>query len=480
MQRERNTRKRGVLPAVLLLYGLLALAALLLALDGRHVRFYMNGPAEMELAAGEQYLEPGCRAVSAGLFGEGRRELPLTASGEVDGGTPGDYTRVYTARWHLREYRAERLVHVTDRTPPVITLQYREGYAPSWLDGYDEEGYTARDDIDGDLTAQVERRVIGDTVEYTVTDAAGNRCRVVREIPYSVGFPRIEPAGGVEPEIPAALRFEDAGAAAYDSMGNDLSAYLHTEGTVDPTRPGSYERVFSITNRRGETVSVGQRVHVIPAVLPEPEIPEERTIFLTFDDGPGPFTARLLDLLKEYGVKASFFVTCRSPEYFDLVGRAFREGHAIGAHSASHDYYEIYASEQAYYADFEACQEMIFAQTGQYASFFRFPGGSSNTVSRFNEGIMTRLTAAMNAMGYQYFDWNVDSDDAGNTRSTRGVLKNVESGCEGETVCVVLQHDVKPWSVEAVREIIEWGLENGYRFETLSMTSPPAHHPLAN
>lgn len=480
MKRERKTKKRRPLRWLLILYGLLLLAALLFVIDGRHVRFYLNGPAEAELALGGEYTEPGCRAVSAGrLFGEGR-ELAVTASGEVDGETLGDYARSYTARWLFQDYRAVRTVHVVDRTPPEIVLHSRLGYAPSWLEGYEEEGFTAIDNVDGDLTGRVERLEHGENVDYIVTDDAGNTAAVSRRIPYSVGRPTIAPAGGEALEIPAAFTFSDPGFTAADSKGHDLSAYVTAAGSVDPTRPGQYERVYSITNAMGDTVSVTRRIKVVPAALPEAVIPEEKTIYLTFDDGPGPYTGQLLDLLKEYGVKATFFVTCRYPEYSDMVGRAFREGHAVGVHTATHNYYEIYASEEAFYQDFRRCEEMVYEQTGQYTPLFRFPGGSSNTVSSFNEGIMSRLTASMNAMGYQYFDWNVDSDDAGKTHTSWGVLKNIKEGCEGQDYCLVLQHDVKDYSVAALRDVIEWGLENGYRFETLSMTAPTAHHSVAN
>ena len=481
MAKERKTEKRGRTRGVLLLYALLVAASLLFALDGRHVRFYLSGPAVLELAAGGEYIEPGCRAVSAGsVFGELGRDLPVTAAGEVDGRTPGVYIREYTAHWLLWDYRAERRVCVVDRTPPVITLEHREGYAPSWLDGYEEEGFHAEDDIDGDLTARVERVYRGDAVDYSVSDAAGNRTTVTRQIPYSVGRPRIRPVGGERLQLPASFNFTDPGWTAFDDMGNDLRGYVKAEGAVDPTSPGVYELRYSAENRAGDVVSVTRRVEIVPASLPESVVPEEKTIYLSFDDGPGPYTGQLLDVLREYGVKASFFVTCREPEYLDMVGRAFREGHSIGVHSASHNYYEIYASEEAFYEDFKACEEMIRAQTGRYTTLFRFPGGSSNTVSSFNPGIMTRLTESMHDMGYQYFDWNVDSDDAGNTHWTGGVLRNVENGCEGKDYCLVLQHDVKDYSVAAVRQLIEWGLANGYRFAPLDMTSPPAQHPLAN
>lgn len=479
MKRER-TKKSRPLRWLLGLYGLLLLAALLFVIDGRHVRFYLNGPAETELALGERYTEPGCRAVSAGrLFGEGR-ELTVTMSGAVDGETLGDYVRSYTARWLFQDYRAVRRVHVVDRTPPEIVLHSRLGYAPSWLEGYEEEGYSALDNVDGDLTDRVERLEHGENLDYIVTDAAGNTAAVSRRIPYSVGRPIIEPTGGAALEIPAAFTFSDPGFTAADAKGYDLSAFVTAEGSVDPTRPGRYEWVYSVTNRVGDTVSVTRQIDVVPAALPEAVIPEEKTIYLTFDDGPGPYTGRLLDVLKEYGVKATFFVTCRYPDYFDMVGRAYREGHAVGVHSATHNYYEIYASEEAFYEDFRRCEEMVYEQTGQHTTLFRFPGGSSNTVSSFNEGIMTRLTASMNAMGYQYFDWNVDSDDAGKTHTSWGVLKNIQDGCEGKDYCLVLQHDVKDYSVAALRDLILWARENGYTFETLSMSAPTAHHPLAN
>ena len=296
----------------------------------------------------------------------------------------------------------------------------------------------------------------------------------------TVGKPIITLTEGTETEIPAALRYTDPGFTAADELGNDMSYAVQVSGEVDPEHCGEYERVYRIDSGRGYGVTVTRHVRVVPAPLPAAAEPQEKTIYLSFDDGPGPHTAALLDVLAEYGVQASFFVTCRYPEYFDMVGRAFREGHSVCVHSASHDYYGIYASEEAYYADFLACEELVREQTGSYTTLFRFPGGSSNTVSSFNEGVMSRLTESMNTMGYQYFDWNVDSDDAGRTRTTEGVLQNVIAGCEGKDCCLVLQHDVKDYSVAAVRQIIEWGLENGYVFRPLDMTSPPAHHPVAN
>ena len=130
--------------------------------------------------------------------------------------------------------------------------------------------------------------------------------------------------------------------------------------------------------------------------------------------------------------------------------------------------------------DFNTAEDMIYRQTGEYTNLFRFPGGSSNTVSSFNPGIMSRLAYTMTNMGYQYFDWHVDSNDAGGTNTIAGVLSNVTSGCDGRKTSVVLQHDVKDYSVAAVEQIIIWGLRNGYTFRALDLTSPTAHHTIAN
>ena len=195
------------------------------------------------------------------------------------------------------------------------------------------------------------------------------------------------------------------------------------------------------------------------------------------------FLVPIAYVLARYGVKATFFVTALNSDYEDMIGRAYNEGHSIAVHTYSHDYRKIYASEEAFFEDFNAIEDVIYRQTGQYTKLCRFPGGSSNTVSQFNPGVMSRLVDIMNNMGYKYFDWNVDSDDAGHTKTTNGIYTNVTEGCyaaAGYGYCLVLQHDVKDYSVAAIESIINWGLNNGYTFAALDMTSPTAHHGISN
>ena len=205
-----------------------------------------------------------------------------------------------------------------------------------------------------------------------------------------------------------------------------------------------------------------------------------KVIYLTFDDGPSAHTAELLDILAKYNVKATFFVTGGYETYFDMIAREKEEGHSIGMHCYNHDYKKVSASEEAYFEDLQKIDDLIYEQTGERTKLIRFPGGGSNISSKFNPGIMTTLTAKVEEMGYRYFDWNVLSGDAGDTKDTEEIIQNVIEGVQKKDIAVVLQHDTHDFSIAAVEEIIIWGLENGYTFLPLSMDSPTIHHSVAN
>lgn len=375
-----------------------------------------------------------------------------------------------------------RHVSVVDTVAPVIELQHNaEQAAVSSMADYVEEGYTASDNYDGDITDKVERTVTDTGVIYTVSDSSGNETSVERIV---IGPPVLTLSGDTELELVASPRFEEPGYEAHDAQGNDLTDRVEVSGNIVPYKVGSYTLTYSVTNDRGDTTTAERHINVVPAQQPDSVKPDNpKTIYLTFDDGPGPYTAQLLDVLARYGVKATFFVTALNSDYEDMIGRAYNEGHSIAVHTYSHDYRKIYASEEAFFEDFNAMEDVIYRQTGQYTKLCRFPGGSSNTVSQFNPGVMSRLVDIMNNMGYKYFDWNVDSDDAGHTKTTNGIYTNVTEGCyaaAGYGYCLVLQHDVKDYSVAAIESIINWGLNNGYTFAALDMTSPTAHHGISN
>lgn len=484
MKKEKTQKKKsrkGLIIFIAVLSWLVLMASLTVLADARTVRFYMSGEEEMSIEQGTEFEEPGVYAVSTGrIFGEGKRHLPLVTRGFVDSGTVGSYSLEYCVESLFGSHSTVRTVNVVDTEAPTIELKYVEGYEPSWIDGYVEEGFTAYDSYDGDITNNVKRQQLADRIVYTVEDSSGNETQVERPMPDYRDAPLITLVGGEYVELLAGTPFEEPGYSAMDGMGNDLTAHVLAEGEVTQWITGEYYLTYSLVSGSGDAVSTTRVVNVLPHTLPETIQPEGRTIYLTFDDGPGPYTGRLLDVLSAYGVPATFFVTAADSRYYDLIGRAHREGHSVGVHTATHNYQQIYASEEAWFEDFFTMQEIIYQQTGEYTKLFRFPGGSSNTVSNFNPGIMTRLSKIMQDMGYKFFDWNVSSGDAGETNDTQEIIENITNGCAGRSVSVVLQHDIKDYSVSAVEQVIIWGRNNGYSFRALDMSSPDAHHGINN
>lgn len=476
-------RKKGLVIALMALIYLVIVAAAAVIIDDRHIEITVFGDEDMLAEAGESFVDPGAEAFFTGnLFGRAKKPVDLRIENKVDTAKLGDYTVKYSAEAFGKSAESYRRVHVRDTMPPVITLENQEGYLASWLVGYTEEGFTAEDSFDGDLTDKVARTEVDGVVYYSVADSSGNEAKVERVIEYGISEPMIRLTGGETIDVGADFSFTDPGYAATDESGNDLTSYVKVTGEVIPNKLGSYVLNYTIMNERGETATATRTVNVVAQSAPETIMPEQKTIYLTFDDGPSEYTDRLLDTLARYDAKATFFVTNLDPEHVDCIGRAYREGHAIGVHTLTHNYYTIYSSDQAFYDDFLAMEEIIYQQTGSYTKLFRFPGGSSNTVSRnYNYGIMTRLAKSMTEMGYVYFDWNVDSGDAlGGAKSSYEVANNVAAGCLEHTASVVLQHDTKGFSVQAVENILRWGRNNGYVFRALDESCYTAHHGLAN
>ena len=200
---------------------------------------------------------------------------------------------------------------------------------------------------------------------------------------------------------------------------------------------------------------------------------DTKTVYLTFDDGPSPRTPEILDILKEYNIKATFFVLSDEKESSrEIIKRIYDEGHAIGVHSASHNYETIYKSVDHFLKDFQICFEYIKDIIGEAPSIFRFPGGSVNS---YNKDICKELTDEMIRRGFTYFDWNVSSDDAVKGYTEESIYTNVMNGCKKHSTSVVLMHDSTPKkaTVAALKRIIPELIEQGYIFERLDETAQP-------
>nr|WP_211575623.1 polysaccharide deacetylase family protein [Mobiluncus curtisii] len=383
-------------------------------------------------------------------------------------------------------------MYLTNKWKVVIALKGDSTSTVEYDDTWKDPGATAygtgtlftftHDDLKLHRTGKVDTSKIGTyeityAAKYRGTEGKKTRKVIVRDSQPPV----ITIDGGEQIKLPYGIPWQDSYSAT-DNADGDLTAKVQVGGQVNVNVAGSYTLHYQVSDSSGNLGTATRQVTVMPSAAPnaDPAAGLDKVIYLTFDDGPGPATAHLLDILADKGVKATFFVT-NMMGHSDLIGRAYREGHSIGIHTYTHQYSQIYSSEAAYWADFDRIAQLIRDQTGQDTKIMRFPGGSSNTVSRnYTPGIMSRLTKLMGVKGYTYFDWNVDSGDASGHTNSASVFQKITAGVPGKSVSVVLCHDTHPTTVDAMPQVIDWGKQNGYTFLPLAPGSYPAHHRVAN
>ena len=261
---------------------------------------------------------------------------------------------------------------------------------------------------------------------------------------------------------------------AIDNYDGDITDKIEKIGEVDNKKAGTYEIEYKVQDSSGNETSkkIIVEVKVRPIVSSNKSsnmsCGDAGVIYLTFDDGPNNYyTPVILDVLKKYNVKATFFVTSAGSD--DLIKREFDEGHSVAIHTSSHAYNVIYASEEAFWNDMNIIKERIVRITGVEPTMMRFPGGSSNTVSRhYSVGIMGRLAEQIENKGYAYFDWNISSGDAGETTDPNVEYANVVNNLSKSRGNVVLMHDIKKHTSEAIESIVKYGIDNGYTFDVLN------------
>lgn len=189
-------------------------------------------------------------------------------------------------------------------------------------------------------------------------------------------------------------------------------------------------------------------------VEPEPEA--GRKVYLTFDDGPSSNTDKILDILDQYDVKATFFVVGKEGEKAEeRLKQIVERGHTLAMHSYSHKYSEIYESVDNFAEDFVKLQDYLYEITGVKCRVYRFPGGSSNSVSDLD---MHDFADYLAEQKVRFFDWNVSSGDGGSQLLPVEMLtENVVDGVRSKSRAVVLMHDSanKSTTVEALPDIIE-------------------------
>ena len=271
-----------------------------------------------------------------------------------------------------------------------------------------------------------------------------------------------------------------AGVEVSDNSLEEIK-YKIDDKKIDTSKEGTYEVTYSAKDSSGNKTIAKRKIEVIKKIGSEQQS-NEKVVYLTFDDGPSENTKKIMDILAKYNAKATFFVTGRNQKYNYLIKDAYNAGHTIGLHTYSHDYQTVYSSVEAYFDDLNKVGQMVKNEIGFVPHYIRFPGGSSNTISRkYCQGIMSTLTKEVIEKGYQYYDWNGDSTDA--SRNHVAVDKLIRNGtlCHDNNV-MILCHDTqaKDTTVQALPAIIEHYRNLGYTFKGIDDTTFTPHRGVYN
>ena len=391
-----NKRKKNVIYRNTLIY--LVIALILLVINNySYPELKLFGKIEINLSLNEKYIDPGYKIVP------NNKKYKVVIDNNIDENKTGSYEVKYSLQVKNKIINKVRKVNVIDNISPEITLKGSDNIKLYESSDYEEPGFIAFDNYDGDITKNVIvqndiKEEIGDyKITYIVEDSSGNKTMVTRNV------------------------------KILDKKKN-----------------------------------IG-------------------TIYLTFDDGPSNNTSKILDILKQEDIKATFFLVNFNSSYNPVVKRIYDEGHSIGIHSYTHNYKLIYSSVSAYFDDLNKMNDKIKTITGSDTKLLRFPGGSSNTISSFNKGIMTTLVKEVTNAGYHYFDWNVDSSDAWSARNSNDVYNNVINNLKKGTN-IVLMHDLSSneKTVNVLEKIIKDAKEKGYIFANITMNTKEIHHGINN
>lgn len=433
--------------------------------------FKLKGKREITLEVNNEYKENGYLT----------NAKVLEVSNNINTSKLGTYTVLYKYKKYNKIKETIRVVNIVDKTPPELDL-IGNLEINNCSKSYQEEGYAAFDNYDGDLTQKVEKEIKDGKIIYKVKDSSNNittKERIFSNIDKEDPIIKLK---GSSVNLKINNKYVEQGYTVTDNCDDDLTSKVEITNNININKEGTYEVIYKVKDKSGNESKEVRKVTVYTPKKCFSSVSNGKpgVIYLTFDDGPSTKnTARLLDILKEENVKATFFLTDKTNTDY-LIKRMYDEGHTIGLHTASHNYKYIYSSTTNFIKDIEKIQEKVARITGEKSSIIRFPGGSSNTVSSFNPGIMCTLSNMVIEKGYHYFDWNVSSGDAGSSRSKKNTYRNVTNNLSKNRANVVLMHDIYDSTVDAVKDIIKYGKDNGYTFEKITMDTEMYTHYVNN
>lgn len=475
---KRKLKKKWRFASLTIVLIVIFFAAFLYA-DSK-VYFELIGLENKKIAVNTKYTEEGIVGYRIGLaIGENKYQIKTNTN--LDTSKIGTYNIDYNITYKNKEFTLKRQITVVDEEAPIIETNI-EKIEKDYCTNKEKVKleFSSIDNYDGDITNSVKKVEENNNLILTSIDSSGNENKKVLPVTYTnkpSTEEKITLKGAKYVYIAKNGKYQEKGATITGGCTNNSNRVV-ISGTIDTSTVGEYTLKYSVQNN--ESVSTTRNIIVYePNISSNQNRDSQKTIYLTFDDGPCAYTPKVLNTLKKYNVKATFFVTNQFPSYVHLIKDEYEQGHAVGVHTYSHNY-NIYTSIETYKQDFNKMNDVIEKYTGQRSKIFRFPGGSSNTISmNYSIGIMRALATKMSEEGYAYFDWDVSSGDASSASSEK-IFKNIIKGTASCSKCVVLMHDIKYNTVNILDDVLADLTSKGYKFGTLNVDSPTNHHGISN
>ena len=278
----------------------------------------LKGSRYVEVGYKSTYVEKGYNAKFLGKDVSGN----VVVNGKVDTSKLGVYEITYKVKEGYFSKSVTRKVKVVDKVAPVIKLVSKDDIYVCPNSTYKEEEYSAIDDYDGDITSLVKVIQDKDKITYSVKDKQGNKSSISRRIIYKDKTnPSIELVGSDVSYLYVGDNYNELGYKASDNCDGDITSKVKVSNNINTKKVGDYSVTYTVSDKANNTYKVVRKVIVSKR-------DSKGTIYLTFDDGPKYGTTdAILDILKEEGIKATFFVTGYGPD--ELIKREYDEGHSI-------------------------------------------------------------------------------------------------------------------------------------------------------
>ena len=280
--------------------------------------FELKGEKEIYLNINSSYNDAGVLAKFQGKDIANEVEV----QNNVDVTKPGQYEIVYKLKKGLTNKSLTRKVIVKDLEDPTIELVGDTDIYLAKCEEYQEIGYKAYDNVDGDLTNKVVVTNQDDKIIYEVNDTAQNKFTIERNIIHEDKVaPEITLNEGSTISIIQNSKFVDPGYKAIDNCDVDYTKDVVVTGSVDTSQLGSYKLTYTVKDESGNEAQEERIVKVIKKL--------NGVIYLTFDDGPGGYTDAILAILAQNNIKATFFVTNQFSKYQGLIKKEYEAGHTV-------------------------------------------------------------------------------------------------------------------------------------------------------